>query len=55
VNVAARISALAGPGEVWASADIGKHDAPDLAFEPLGARHMKGLGEIDVTRARWAS
>jgi adenylate cyclase len=55
VNVAARISSLAGPGEVWTSADLARHQAADLRFEPLGAQQLKGVGEVEVARARWAA
>lgn len=55
VNVAARISALAGPGEVWTNAGLGTQGASDISFEALGPRHLKGVGEFEIARARWAS
>jgi class 3 adenylate cyclase len=56
VNLAARIAALAGPGEVWASAELERNAqaASDLAFVPLGVRSLKGVGDVQLISARWA-
>ena len=52
VHAAARIMALAGPSEVFASAmTVGLADGSDLAFEPRGAKEVKGLARpIEVYR-----
>jgi class 3 adenylate cyclase len=46
VVVGARVAALAGPGEVLATSTVKDLVAgSDLAFQPRGARELKGLGE----------
>ncbi len=52
VHVAARIMALAGPSEVFASAiTAGLADGSGLAFEARGPREVKGLDRpIEVFR-----
>jgi adenylate cyclase len=46
VNVAARIAAKAGPGEVLASeAAMDAVDDPEVAFEPVGKAELKGVPE----------
>ncbi len=52
VHVAARIMALAGPSEVFASAiTAGLADGSGLAFEARGQREVKGLDRpIEVFR-----
>jgi class 3 adenylate cyclase len=52
VHAAARIMALAGPSEVFASAiTVGLADGSGLAFEAQGTREVKGLERpIEVYR-----
>src|SRR6186997_2584310 len=52
VHAAARIMALAGPSEVFASAiTVGLADGSGLAFESIGAKSVKGLDRpIEVYR-----
>jgi class 3 adenylate cyclase len=52
VHAAARIMALAGPSEVFASAiTVGLADGSGLAFESRGAKEVKGLDRpIEVYR-----
>jgi adenylate cyclase len=52
VNLAARISAQAGAGQVVTSAAVAGSAAADLRFEPLGAREMKGVGALELFLAR---
>jgi adenylate cyclase len=55
VNLAARLSALAGPGEVLVSAEIA-HSAGEIAhFDSIGPVELKGIAQpIQVFRARLA-
>lgn len=53
VNLAARVSAAALPGQVLVSAQVAREGAGDLVFHALGAREMKGIGEIEVWQASW--
>ena len=52
VHAAARIMALAGPSEVFASAiTVGLADGSDIAFESQGSRQVKGLDRpVEVYR-----
>jgi class 3 adenylate cyclase len=52
VHAAARIMALSGPSEVFASAvTVGLADGSGLAFEARGQREVKGLDRpIEVNR-----
>jgi class 3 adenylate cyclase len=52
VHVVARIMALAGPSEIFASAvAVGLADGSGLAFEGQGRREVKGLDRpIEVYR-----
>ena len=47
VNVAARLEALAQPGEIWLSGTVHDHvkSKVDLAFEALGERQLKNIAE----------
>ena len=48
VNLAARISAQAGAGEVLVSADLVRNGPDDLAFRSQGTRAIKGVGDIEL-------
>ena len=52
MHTGARIGAMAGPGEVLTSRTVRDLSAGSgLAFESLGAQHLKGLPEeVDVYR-----
>jgi len=53
VNLAARLSALAGPGEVLVSRDVVELAPDGFEFEPMGPVELKGVATpIDVFRAR---
>jgi adenylate cyclase len=54
VNLAARISAQASPGEVLVSPELASLRSPDLAFRPIGSRELKGIGSIHLFQAGWA-
>lgn len=45
VNLAARIQAVAEPGEVWVSGDVWRllRQRPEFRFEPRGERELKGV------------
>jgi len=53
VNVASRISGVAAPGHVLVSADVAQRPARDLYFEALGERELKGIGALELFKARW--
>ena len=48
VNLAARISAQAGAGEVLVSADLVRNGPDDLAFQSQGTRAIKGVGDVEL-------
>jgi adenylate cyclase len=53
VNLAARLSALAGPGEVLVSADIADSAGSIAHFDSIGPVELKGIAQpIQVFRAR---
>lgn len=51
VNTAARIAAVAEPGQVVASRAVADRAARGLAFTPLGERELKGIGRLDLFAA----
>jgi class 3 adenylate cyclase len=53
VNLAARIAGQAVPGQVLVSAEVGGMTAPDLDFESVGPRELKGIGEVQLFAANW--
>ncbi len=54
VNLAARISAEASPGEVLVSPAVAGLPSKDLVFRPVGSRTLKGVGSVPLFRASWA-
>jgi class 3 adenylate cyclase len=54
VNMAARISALAAPGQTLVSPEVAAVAAPDLVFTPKGEHEMKGIGPTTLFEARSA-
>lgn len=54
VNLAARISAEASPGDVLVSPAVADLPSTDLLFRPIGERNLKGVGSIPLFRAAWA-
>jgi adenylate cyclase len=55
VNIAARLEAVAGPGEIYVSRSVRDqlHGHPDLVFEGRGQRKVKNLSQpIRIYRAR---
>lgn len=53
VNLAARISGQAAPGQVLVSPDVSSLPASDLVFRLVGDREMKGIGSLTLYEADW--
>jgi class 3 adenylate cyclase len=52
VNMAARLSALAGPGEVLVSREVVERTGDGFAFEPIGPVELKGIAQpVEVYQA----
>src|SRR5262245_62376938 len=51
INLASRLSDVAGPGEILCTADVVAQVGPDVETVPLGARSIPGLvAPIDIWR-----
>jgi class 3 adenylate cyclase len=52
VNLAARVAAEAGAGQVLVTPPVAAQPAEDLEFAPAGASEMKGVGSVELFIAR---
>jgi class 3 adenylate cyclase len=48
VNLAARVAAEAGPGQVMVTPAVASLAAYDLSFEPAGESEIKGVGQLEL-------